>query len=86
MQLTTVGSVGGKRQFQALVMGLVVIGLIWELTSWIIAGSNQTLIMFGLGLVALALVVHILNDWRTGVLLFVVWLLFEDSGPKVSRQ
>ncbi len=81
MQLT-VGSAGGKRQFQGLVMGLVVIGLIWELTSWIIAGSDQTLIMFGLGLVALAIVVHILNDWRSGVLLFVIWLLFEDLARK----
>jgi hypothetical protein len=81
MQLT-IGSAGGKRQFQGLVMGLVIIGLIWELTSWIIAGSDQTLIMFGLGLVALAIVVHILNDWRSGVLLFLIWLLFEDLARK----
>lgn len=81
MQLT-IGSDAGKRQVQGLVMGLVVLGLIWELATWIIAGSNQTLIMFGLGIVVVAIVVHILNDWRAGVLVFIVWLLFEDLARK----
>jgi hypothetical protein len=81
MQLS-LGSIASKRQVQGLVMGLVVLGLIWELASWIIAGSDQTLIMFGLSLVVCALVVYILNDWRSGVLLFLVWLLFEDLARK----
>src|SRR6202158_395115 len=81
MQLT-IGSAAGKRQIQGLVMGLVVVGLIWELASWIIAGSDQTLIMFGLGIVLIAVVVQILNDWRTGVLVFLIWLLFEDLARK----
>lgn len=81
MQLT-IGSAGGKRQIQGLVMGLVVLGLIWEMASWIISGSDQTLIMFGLGLVVLAIVIHIMNDWRSGVLFFLVWLLFEDLARK----
>ena len=38
--------------------------------------------MFGLSLVLVALVVHILNDWRSGVLVFLVWLLFEDLARK----
>lgn len=82
MQLTTLGSLGGNRQVKAAVMGLVVLGVIWELAAWIVAGSDQMLIMFGLSLVVLALVVHILNDWRSGVLLFMVWLLFEDLARK----
>src|SRR6266853_1764225 len=81
MQLT-IGSDAGKRQVQGLVMGLVVLGLIWELATWIIAGSSQTLIMFGLGIVVVAIVVHIMNDWRAGVLVFLVWLLFEDLARK----
>src|SRR5882724_6874423 len=81
MQLT-VGSAAGKRQIQGVVMGLLVLGLIWELTSWIVAGSDRTLIMFGLSLVVCALVIQILNDWRTGVLLFLIWLLFEDLARK----
>src|ERR1700733_13787223 len=81
MQLS-VGSTGGKRQFQGVVMGLVVLAVIWEMASWIIAGSDQNLIMFGLSLVVVALVIHILNDWRSGVLLFLLWLLFEDLARK----
>src|ERR1700732_4518371 len=81
MQLT-IGSDARKRQVQGLVMGLVVLGLIWELATWIIAGSSPTLLMFGLGIVVVAIVMHILNDWRAGVLVFLIWLLFEDLARK----
>ena len=60
-------------------MGLIVLAVIWEMAGWIIAGSDQTLLMFGLSLVACATVVYMLNDWRSGVLIFLVWLLFEYS-------
>ena len=63
-------------------MCLAVLGRIWVLASWIVQGSDQLLIMFGLSLVVLAIVVHVLNDWRSGVLLFLVWLLFEDLARK----
>ena len=82
MQLTTTGALSGSRQLKAAVMGLVVLAAIWELAAWIIAGSDRNLIMFGLSLVIVALVVHILNDWRNGVLFFLVWLLFEDLARK----
>jgi hypothetical protein len=81
MQLT-IGSAAGKRQIQGVVVGLLIFGLVWEMASWIVAGSDRTLILFGLGMVVIALVVHILNDWRFGVLLFLVWLLFEDLPRK----
>jgi hypothetical protein len=82
MQLTTVGSLSGNRQIKAVVMGLIVVGVIWELAGWIVVGSDRNLIMFGLSLVVVALVIHILNDWRSGVLVFLVWLLFEDLARK----
>jgi len=82
MQLTTVGSLSGNRQVKAAVMGLIVLAVIWELAAWIVAGSDRNLVMFGLSLVVVALVVHILNDWRSGVLLFLIWLLFEDLARK----
>ncbi len=82
MQLTTTGALSGNRQVKAAVMGLVVLAVIWELATWIIAGSDKNLIMFGLSLVVVALVVHTLNDWRGGVLVFLVWLLFEDLARK----
>jgi hypothetical protein len=82
MQLTTAGSLSGNRQIKVLVMGLIVMAAVWELAAWIVAGSDQNLIMFGLSLVVVAIVVHILNDWRGGVLVFLVWLLFEDLARK----
>src|ERR1700693_5169970 len=82
MQFTTTGALSGNRQVKAAIMGLVVLAIIWELAAWIVAGSNQNLIMFGLSLVVVALVVHILNDWRSGVVLFLLWLLFEDLARK----
>jgi len=82
MQLTTLGSLSGNRQVKAVVMGLVVLAALWELAAWIVAGSDKNLVMFGLSLVLVALVVHILNDWRSGVLVFLVWLLFEDLARK----
>ena len=82
MQLTTIGSLSGNRQVKAAVMGLIVLATIWELAAWIVAGSDRNLMMFGLSLVVVALVVDILNDWRRGVLVFLVWLLFEDLARK----
>jgi hypothetical protein len=82
MQLTTTGFLSGNRQVKVAVMGLVVLATIWELAAWIVAGSDRNLLMFGLSLVVVALVVHILNDWRSGVLLFLLWLLFEDLARK----
>ena len=82
MQLNSIGSIGGKRQIQGLVMGLIFLGVTWEMVTWIVSGSDQTAIMFGLGLVGCALIVHILKDWRSGVLLFMLWLLFEDLARK----
>src|SRR6202162_4916509 len=82
MQFTTTGALSGNRQVKAAIMGLVVLAIIWELAAWIVAGSDRNLIMFGLSLVIVALVIHILNDWRSGVLLFLLWLLFEDLARK----
>ncbi len=82
MQLTTTGSLSGNRQIKAAAMGLVILALIWELAAWIVAGSDTNLIMFGLSLVVVAIVVHTLNDWQGGVLVFLVWLLFEDLARK----
>lgn len=82
MQPTGVGSLTGNRQVKGVIMSLVLLAVIWELAAWVVAGSDQNLMMFGLSLVVVALVVHILNDWRSGVLVFLVWLLFEDLARK----
>ena len=38
--------------------------------------------MLGLSVILVAVVVFILNDWSSGVLVFLVWLLFEDLARK----
>jgi hypothetical protein len=75
-------SIGQQRSVLGIVMILGVLGLIWELAANIISGKDQTLILIGLAFVAGGLVIYILNDWRTGVLFFFVWLLFEDLARK----
>ena len=82
MQLTTVGSLSGNRQVKAAVMGLVILAVIWELAAWIVAGSDKNLLMFGMSLAVVAVLVQILNDWRSGALLFLIWVLFEDLARK----
>ena len=82
METTTLGQFRNNRQVKGAVMGLILLAVIWELASWIVAGSDQTLIFFGLGFVILAIVVKILNDWRSGVLIFLLWILFEDLARK----
>ena len=41
MQLTTTGSLTGNRQVKAVVMGLVILAVIWELSAWIVAGPTR---------------------------------------------
>jgi hypothetical protein len=81
MQLT-VGSAGTRRQLQAFITGLIIAGVVWELSVSIVGRSDSTVTMFGLGLIVLAMVLFILDDWRSGVLLFLIWLLFEDLARK----
>ena len=76
------GSFRGKRQVQGLVISLVLLSIIGVLSTFIVAASDKTLVMFGLGLAFCGLVVYIQTDWRSGVLLFLLWLLFEDLARK----
>jgi hypothetical protein len=81
MQLTA-GSITNKRQFMGLAMILVFLVVVWNTAGWIITGKDQQLILYGLAAVIGVLVVYIMKDWRTGVLLFFLWLLFEDLARK----
>jgi len=68
----------GNRHVQALVIGLIGLGVIWELAAWIVAGSDKTLLSFGTAIVACAIILQILSDWRSGAMVFLIWLVFED--------
>jgi hypothetical protein len=65
---------------QALITSLIVIALwlAWELGGKIVAEDTRWMIYAALGLVACAVIVTTIRNWRTGFYLFFVWLMFED--------
>jgi hypothetical protein len=50
----------------------------WLLAGWVVGGDSTKLALAGLVLVGGAAAVIVLNNWRSGIYLFLVWLLFED--------
>jgi len=52
--------------------------LAWEIGGKIAAEDLRTLAFAAVGLAGCAAAVTILRNWRTGFVLFLVWLLFED--------
>ena len=79
---TTLSSRFNQQQVRAAALIFGVIGLTWILAGWIVSRGTTDLVLGGLGVVACAIVVSILNDWRSGFHLFLVWLLFEDLARK----
>jgi hypothetical protein len=70
------------RQARGLFLLAGLIGIVWALAHWIVTGSIETLVV-GAMAIALAIgVVATLINWRAGVLLFILWLLFEDLARK----
>jgi hypothetical protein len=62
------------------IAGLLII--VWALANWIVTGSFGMLIMGSMAIALAMIVVTTLNNWRVGVLLFILWLLFEDLSRK----
>jgi len=67
---------------QGLVVFVALLGIVWGLSNWIVAGSDTVLVMGGMSLALVIIVVTTLNDWRKGVFFFILWLLFEDLARK----
>src|SRR2546423_9625506 len=57
-------------------------GLVWALAEWSVTGSFAILIIGMMAIALLMIAVTTLNNWRVGVLLFILWLLFEDLARK----
>src|SRR5580692_5057995 len=72
------GVMGQSRQAKALLLFGGIAGLVWILSTWIITGSTQMLVMGGAAIALGMIIVSTLADWRKGFYLFVGWLLFED--------
>jgi hypothetical protein len=75
-------SINQPRQIRGLFLILALMGLVFTLSNWIITGSTQGLVIGGMLIALVIIVVNTLNDWRTGFLLFILWLLFEDLARK----
>ena len=69
-------------KLKALAFGASILGFIWVLTGWIVEKESGTLVLGGLGVVVAGILLAILNDWRSGFYLFLIWLLFEDLARK----
>lgn len=67
-----------------MVLGFVVLfGVaVYEAASYIIAGNLVGLAYVTIGLVGCVFVLTILNNWRRGLYVFILWLLFEDFARK----
>jgi hypothetical protein len=63
-----------------LLAGLM--GIVWALANWIVTGSFGMLVIGGMAIALAIAVVTTLSNWRVGVLLFILWLLFEDLARK----
>jgi hypothetical protein len=74
----TIRTVTESKQLRGLLFFLCLAGMAWELSVWILTGSTQNLVLGGMAVGMVIVTVAILKDWRSGFLLFIGWLLFED--------
>jgi len=67
-----------------LTIGIVVFGILtaYALSTYIVRDDMYTLALIALGIAASVVVLIILTNWRTGLMIFFFWLLFEDLARK----
>jgi hypothetical protein len=72
------------RQRPWVALGFLVFAVVaaYELSGYVVAGDISGLTYTALFCVGGAIVIGILNNWRTGVYFFLTWLLFEDFARK----
>ncbi|PWU08517.1 MAG: hypothetical protein C5B47_04585 [Verrucomicrobia bacterium] len=73
------GMRGGQVTLAFIVVGILVA---YSLSDYILADDVNSLVLIALAVVACAIVVVILNNWRNGLLLLLIWMLFEDFARK----
>lgn len=80
MNLSSISSIRARLRPTQLTAAFIIFGLIaaYILSSYIINEDLIGLEFIGVALAVLVLVVAILSNWRTGLLIFLVWLPFED--------
>jgi len=66
----------------ALAFLILFVAAAYEAAGYVLAGNMAGLAYIAMAVVICALVIAVLNDWRRGLYLFIVWLLFEDFARK----
>lgn len=72
------------RTLKLLAIMLGFFALIWQLSGWVTQGASVYLILTLAAAVGFVVMNTILKDWRMGVFLFLIWLIFEDSIRKYA--
>jgi hypothetical protein len=67
-----------ERLLKAIVLFMGGLVILFELTTRILYGGADDLIYPVLGIIVIVITLRILNDWRDGFYIFLVWLLMED--------
>jgi hypothetical protein len=67
-----------SKTIRALVLMAGLFVLTWTLSGWIVSGSTEYLLITGVVCVGFLALIYILKDWRTGIFIFLIWLVFED--------
>jgi hypothetical protein len=68
----------GERRARAIAYLLCGLSILFFFTTRILYGGMNDLIYPALGVVVVVITIRILNDWRDGFYIFIVWLLMED--------
>src|SRR5579863_121195 len=64
---------------KAIVLTIGLFVLTWLVSDWIISGSSQYLVLACVGCAGVMVFMTIMRDWRSGVFIFLGWLVFEDQ-------
>ncbi|HLZ12502.1 MAG TPA: hypothetical protein VKP58_07940 [Candidatus Acidoferrum sp.] len=70
-------NIGGNPFLGLLICAMAIVGA-YEAANFILAGDTVGLVYVALAFVVGAFVIAMLNDFRRGLYIFLVWLLFED--------
>ncbi len=70
------------RRLWTAVFVAAILGLGWFSAQSILSGSERLLLLILVGFAAFVFMLRIAHDWRSGLYLFLIWLLFEDLARK----
>jgi len=76
--IDTVVRLQSRRRFSPALWFFLGFALLLLFTSWILNGADRQLIYAGIGVVVVIITIQIINNWRNGFYIFLIWLLFED--------